>query len=293
MEQLVETPEEKVFFENRGSVPEPKPEPKPEPVAEAPKAAEPAPVAEQPKPAEQKTVPLAALMEERRQFQEKLDRAMGRFEQLQAMLQPKQEPQEPLPIEKRVEQIESHAQQQAFLEQLRGFGSRHAAEFAKQTPDFFDGYNHLRTSRANQLMESGQVRSAEELNMRIQQEEAGILQLCAQMNVDPAAFMYNLARSAGYQVVAPTTPPAETNNAIREAAATPRDPETGKFVPKAPTAEEKIKIQAEGMSRAENPVNKAGAGVPGPIDVKAIMNMDDDEFDKATQGKNWKKLMGG
>ncbi len=52
-------------------------------------------------------------------------------------------------------------------------------------------------------------------------------------------------------------------------------------------------MHAEGMSRAENPVNKAGAGVPGPLDLKFLATCDDDEFDKATSGKGWKKLMGG
>lgn len=284
MEHLTETPEEKAFFESRGS--DPKPEPKPEPIAEAPKPEAPKPEAKpEPKPEvraeEPKHVPLPALLEERdrrKAAEAKLEKLLQRFEKLAPVEEPKPLNVDEQPIEAIKDLVDFKQQtiqqqrQQEELRQIQEFGFRHAQEFAKSAPDFNDAYQHLRHARANQLVDSGQVTTAAELNAVLMQEEAAIIRQCAQWGVNPAQFIYNMSMGAGYS-----------------------RPEAPKAAPEpapAPSVEEKVKMAAEGHERAASSA-KTPAGQGGPIDWRAIANLDDEEFDKATSGKNWRKIAGG
>jgi hypothetical protein len=274
-EVMTESPEEKAFFDSKGAdtvVVEKEPE--------LPLAGEPAkeePAKEEPK---SHTVPLATLLEERREAKAKLDKVMSRIDKLQEMIQPKEEPTaRPDPnidpigalkeAQERLDRFENQGKESAEIRAIADFGQRHAEAFRQQKPDFDEAYNHLRHSRANQLMESGKAETPEALNRMILNEEKEIIQMCARMNVSPAAFMYNLASAVGY---APKQAAAEVQEV------------------KQPSAEEKIKMVAEGQARAANPVGKAGSAGNGKLDLKALALLDDDEFDKATSGKNWSKM---
>lgn len=285
------------------SVPEPAPEPVrapepapvPEPAAAPAPTPEPAPepVATRPEP---KMVPLPELLETRRELQ-----ALRR--QLQDM-QPKQpQPQTPAidpenltvdtvkTMAQKLVEYEQERERQAKLTELRNFGSAHAQEFIKTTPDFGDAYNHLRMARAQQLIDAGAVADQNQLAAKIQEEEADLIRLAAKWNVNPAHLAYNLAQTAGYQKAAPAPAAAPTPvSDSPSAAATPPRDETGKFVKV--DAKTKVEMAARGHEQASNPVSAAGAGQGGPLDLRTLAHLDGEEFDKATSGRNWAKLWG-
>lgn len=276
---LTESPEEKAFFDSKGGetvTVDQQPEPE-LPLDPQPEATSPVETKEPEKP---HTVPLAALLEERAKYK-KLNE---KIEKLQSLIQPQEQPKAPVdpdvdPIgalkelhqERAQERAERERQTQEYNEyqQTTTIGQQAANAFRQVKPDFDEAYNYLRHSRANQLMEAGQVSSPEELNYKILAEEKQIIQMCAGMGISPAAMMYHLASAAGY---------AKAESAPASIAA--------------PTPEEKVKMAAEAQRKAAPPIKAASAN-SGPIDLKALLKLDDDEFDKATSGNNWRKLAGG
>ncbi len=281
------------------------PAPAPEPVPAAAPAPEPAaavtpPPPPEPKPAattdrhEPETVPLPVLLETRRELN-----ALKR--QMEA-LQPKPTPQQQAAIDPEnltVDTVKTMAQRMLEMEQERArqselgyiatFGQQHAVEFKKTTPDFEDAYAFLRNGRAEQHFADGMP--PQEIAQQLMQEEADILRMCARMRVNPAAFVYGLAQSAGYQKAAPAADPAAPAlTAVPAASPTPARDEKGQFV-KA-DAKTKVEMAAKGHEQATNPVATVGAGQGGPLDLRALAALDGDEFDKATSGKNWAKLWG-
>jgi hypothetical protein len=277
---LTESPEEKAFFDSKGAeTVEVKSEPE---LPLAPEPPEPPKEVQEPEPRVTKVVPLPTLLEESREAKIKLEKVMARIDKLQELIQPPAPPPErPDPnvdpigalkeAQERLDRFENQGKESAEIQTIANFGRQHAEAFRQQKPDFDEAYNHLRVSRANQLMNEGKVDSPEALNKTILAEEKEIIQMCAKMGVSPAAFMYNLAAAVGY------TPKGQE---------APQAPQA----PAQPTAEEKVKMAAEGQARASNPVSKAGAGGNGKVDLKALAMLDDDEFDKATSGKNWSKM---
>lgn len=269
---------EDAFFESGGqTAPEvPQPEPAPEPVQAVENAPEAKP--EEPKPEKSSVthVPLATFLEQKALLKEQT----RRLDKLQALIdgnnQPKQEP-EPDPTQdpiKALQALNDWKKQQeqeklagAEIQSIATFGQQHAAVFAQEKPDFYDAFNHLRNARANQLME--RVESADELNRALLHEEAQLIQLCKNWGVNPASFTYNLAISAGYA-------PKQAAPQVQE-----------------PTPKEKIEIAAQAQSRATAAVSKAPSGGNGKIDLKALIQMNGKDFDDATDGDGWRKLMGG
>lgn len=279
-EILTETPEEKAFFDSKGETVEAQPELKLEPEAKVEKI-EATEEEKQPlRDAKPHQVPIGALLEEREKWSNKYSRLESRLEKLQELITPPAEPERVDPqvdpikaiqhLNEKLERLEDEKKSVGEIQALAQFGQRQAQAYSQQKPDFYDAYNHLRNARATQLMDSGQVQSAQELNQRVLGEEQEIIKMCAKMSIDPAAFMYNLAMTAGYQGKQEAPKPQE------------------------PTQEEKIKIAAEGQARATSAASKAGGGTGGPIDLKALIGLSDEEFDKATSDpRKWRKVAGG
>jgi hypothetical protein len=277
-------------------IPEPAPEPTPEPADTLPAAAAPEPA--KPEPVEKEEVeriPLSVLLEERKEARERfraLERQLQQFTQPKPVETPAIDPNDHVGLLKHtaaeLEAIKREREQMAELNALGQFGQAHAQEFKKQAADFDEAYNHLRMSRAQQLMEQGA--DPQQIAIVLRGEEADILRMCAKMGVNPASMVYALSHGAGYTKAAPavTESPGSVNNALREAA---RDEKTGQFVKADPKA--KVEMAAKGHAQAANPVAAAGAGQGGPIDLRALAGLDGDEFDKATDGRAWKKLWGG
>lgn len=274
-EVMTESPEEKAFFEQQGAetVTVEKTEP------ELPLETEEPAKAEEPEKPHQ--VPLAVLLAEREKASQRMAKYEARLEKLQELLTPPKPEQEVInPETDPIKAIQNLAQELETLKEekklvgevqaIAQFGQRQAQAFVQEKPDFYDAYNHLRQARANQLLETGTVQSPQELNNTVLREEQDILKMCARMQIDPARFMYNLAMTAGY------TPQQAQQQTVQ-----------------APSQEEKIKIQSQGQQRAAATASKMSSGSGGPIDLKALVNLSDEEFDKATSGNNWKKIAGG
>lgn len=274
-EVMTESPEEKAFFDQQGAetVTVEKIEP------ELPLETEEPVKTEEPEKPHQ--VPLAVLLAEREKASQRMAKYEARLEKLQELLTPpKPEPEVINPETDPIKAIQNLAQELETLKEekklvgevqaIAQFGQRQAQAYVQEKPDFYDAYNHLRQARANQLLETGTVQSPQELNNTVLREEQDILKMCARMQIDPARFMYNLAMTAGY------TPQQAQQQTVQ-----------------APSQEEKIKIQSQGQQRAAATASKMSSGSGGPIDLKALVNLSDEEFDKATSGNNWKKIAGG
>lgn len=289
IEMLTESPEEKSFFDSKGAPPAAAPEPvvtppvatpTPEPVA-AP-APTPAP---EPQP---KTVPLATMLEERRRFEARINALEAKIAPPAPTPPPPNPEEDPIAAirrnDERLAAFEKQQAEQAEVAAIADFGARHAAEFRKEHADFDQAYQHIRTARANQLMEQGLVNTPQELNQRIYAEEREIITMAAKMNVSPAALMYNLALSAGYT---PAQAAAAVEAAPEPAAAQPAP--VSPVAPPTPSVPDKLKMAADGQARATSSA-KAPSGAGGPLDLRAVAMLANDEWDKATEGDNWKKL---
>lgn len=279
---MTESPEEKAFFDSKGAdtVVVEKEEP------ELPLQGEPAKEEPEAQERQKETVPLAVLMEERaarKELKAKLDKALSRFDQLSDMIKPKEQPAErPDPnvdpigalkeAQERLDRFENQGKESQEEQAIGNFAKQHADAFRQVKPDFDEAYNFIRANRAQELMNTGRA-TMEDIGLQLRAEEKQIIKTAAQFQVSPAAFMYALAQAGGY-----------TPKQAQQAAAEAQEPI------KQPTPEEKIKMQAEGQARAANPVGKAGAAGNGKLDLKALAMLDDDEFDKATSGKNWSKM---
>ena len=137
---------------------------------------------------------------------------------------------------------------------------RHAFQFKEQQPDFGDAYQHLLSSRANELKLQGL--DDNQIHHTIKAEEQQLALTSFQQNINPAARIYDLAKARGY---AP-------KKAAKEAA---------KPAPVAddPVVEEKKKAAALNTNRG-NPPKSA-------VTDKELANMSGANFDK-----HWEKLFG-
>lgn len=223
----------------------------PEPVAPEPEPAAPVPVAEAapepppkaPEPAEAKPKPynehvpyerFREVLGRQREAEAKLHEAM---ERLKALEQPKapepkvpdyaEDPVEHLRIKQEMAERElaTLRERQAAEEQARQVAMQRsqfvnwyqsqAEEFAKQTPDFRDGYQHLmgrmRELFAPAAADPGVIQSA------VEQWEAAIVMRAAQEGRNPAQVAYELAQHMGYAPRAPAPTPDEKVAAIAEA----------------------------------------------------------------------------
>lgn len=172
----------------------------------------------QPKP--DKTVPLAALHEERarrKELQGKVSQMEARFNQLMERIQ-KPEPQIPAYEENPAEhlrqkterleqaiaqqnetaqQAEVRRAQEAQLAQLDNAYRSQAMQYAQQTPGFGDAYQHLIASR-HQAYEQMGIEPAE-YAARLQHEERQIAHTALTLGINPGVLLQNLATAAGWK----------------------------------------------------------------------------------------------
>ena len=96
-------------------------------------------------------------------------------------------------------------------------------QFATQTPDYFEAADHLRGVRMTQLSsiypdgpagdyyanQNGYLTASDMRNAHLEQEVAMYADTAFKTGQNPAEMFYNLAKSAGYAVKAPTPAPQE------------------------------------------------------------------------------------
>ena len=281
-EELVpQTAEEQAYFDNKGDVPAEKP-------AEAPVEAEqpaeqPAEPEEQPQPRnpdgkfnqEGRLVPLGALQEERQKRQREREERLkleGRLQLLERMANEPRAPEPAKELDPLAKLDESHRfvteqrqreQQETAKRDLVNFYASDAAEFASTTPDFNDAYAYVSEHRMRELQLMGwSPQQAQEI---LQANELAIAQQARASGKSPAQIVYEMAKHRGYAGKKPEPEPAKV------------------------AAADKLETVASGQ-RAAKSLSQASGGTPRASSLQALLDMDDDEFDKATSGKKWSDI---
>ena len=264
-----------------------------QPAEETPKAPE-APEAEKPEEKEEKKqtlVPHQALHEERKRRQEieaqlRNERAerqrneqiiAQRLQELYQASQQQNQPQVPSETEDplaaslhgvkvtqeqlkqlqtRMAQEDWQRQQVAQQQQLIGWAQSQAAEFQRETPDFPEAYQHMRTIRMGELEEMGLT--PQQIQHTLVQDELWVFQHAAQTGRNPAEIVYGMAKRTGWQ--------------------------------KKQAGEQKIETLQKGLQASKSLGNGGGsAGMPTP---EQIANMSEEEFGalKAKLAKSGKRI---
>lgn len=259
--------------------------PQREPEPETPK--------EEPKE-EAQTVPLATLLEERKQFQAKVDNLTSTIGQLKESIEavkPQPEPPAPAPdpeedpfghlrhkqeqMQKTVEQISEgqkaqaeQSQQQAALAEMQ----RVETEFVNANPDYFDAMEHLKNWRLQQFAVAGVEGQA--AMQAFNNEAAWLIQTAVQNGKNFAEVAYDYAKAAGWQTKQTET---DTNKADTKAT------DSLKAIAKA-------QEQSATLSAA---TGKTGPVEAGPAEISDLTDKDfDSKFVGADNEDNWRKLMG-
>jgi len=176
-----------------------------------------------PNESDQRTVPLAALHQERQKRQEQdrklqlLAERLGKIQEASAPKDPEidvnENPveffqQENAKLKAQVEEINqaneqtfAHQQQQAQVNQFKSAYANAAQEFSQQTPDFGDAYRHLVDGRMNELQSVGY--SPQEAAMIAQNDEAAFVAKAFQDGINPAERVYQFAVARGYTKAEP------------------------------------------------------------------------------------------
>lgn len=166
-----------------------------------------------------------------RALKEQLANMQQVFQQVQAQRQaPQQQPDDQFidPLEQQLgllsQQVTSLTEaqkaerdrvaQQAEHQQMLSYVKTQEAQFAQAQPDYQDAVDHLRTARMSELeimipdgdenaiyqaMQSGYQSPAQMRQAILSQEAQNILHRAYQANANPAALVYQLAQSRGYQ----------------------------------------------------------------------------------------------
>ena len=261
-------------------------EPAPEPEAEAETEPEPESEAEpEPEKAPEKTVPYAALHEERQlrkeaaaenaDMRDKVSRMEERFSMFQEATAPPVADFDDDPAghlkalteaqTKAITEIQATQRAQAEAqEQQKQFGdfmghySAAAAAFSEGNPDFGAAYKHLAEQRTAIYKASGL--DPRQIESSIQRDEIEVVQNAMQTGRDPAEAIYEVAKAHGY---------------------------TNEPKPEKTEGEEKIETIAEGQKAS---TTLAGTGkTTAPISLEQLADMDSDspEFSKA-----WNEVFG-
>jgi hypothetical protein len=241
-----------------------------------------------------RTVPLAALHEERarrkemqaemaRDREERARRDQILEQRLNTLTQQREQAQMPSfeenpaehlrhgqqQLQQTVQQIadanraqDQHRQQMAIVQHLAGVVQQHEAAFVQATPDYQDAVTYLRNQRAAELMADGadEARAA-------QQAYQELVQLAlsrAQNSQNPAEAAYKIATARGY----------------RKAEAPQQQP----------SAAEKLQNQQRGVA-ASRSLGGGGAS-SNKLSLENLASMTDEEFAEATAGNKWAKLNG-
>jgi len=214
---------------------------------------------------------LQAERKQRQEFERRVAELQGRIEAMREFAKPPEKAPEIAPeinieedpfgalkaMKAELDSLRQGAQETTRLGELQNAYRAAANEFHGKTPDFMDAYNHLLTSRANELRVLYQM-PEEQIGRQLQQEEMGLVALAFKQNRNPAELLYENAKLRGYakKAAAPAvipqapTPPASTPAAAIEAekakAAAATSLSSGGKSPKAgPTAEDLLEAQGE------------------------------------------------
>lgn len=154
--------------------------------------------------------------------------------------------------------MQQQQQEMAIVGQYR----EKAKEFAEETPDFNDAYQHALAARSQQLKILNPSVPDEMIAQHIRQEEMALVAQAIQTGRNPAQVIYEFARSSGY---APKAKPA--------------------------TAEDKLATLAKGVESSKAVGAIAGSG-KATRSLEDVASMTFEEISKISDS-DWRRLMGG
>lgn len=294
------TPQEAAYFESGGAQTEGLADASPsssEPVQQ--QQQEPAQQQQQEQqPAEQRTVPLAALQEERAERKRLRDEVQqmranqdALMQRLLASQQPQtQEPQVQIPdyatdpvgnlraqlelqqrqfqqvvgyLNGQHQQGEQLTQQQQAHQAVQSHLLADEAAFRQTAPDYDAAAAFLQQSRAAEYRALGMVNPMQ-VQQALQQDIMAMVNIARQSGTNVAEAAYNLAKARGYKGA------QGGQQAQQDAAA-------------------RLATVAQGQQHAQS-LSGTGGAAPSPMSMEKLLAMDDAEFAKATSGMNWQKL---
>ncbi len=196
---------------------------------------------------EGQTVPLAVLLDERKGFQSRMDEMNQRLGKLDAFEERMREIQErkqaeadkkPEPeylddpkeyvdhklakaeekaeaADNKVTEMRQMTDQQAQMQQINNRLNTYDAEFVKESPDYYDALDYVRTVNIANIKAMG----ADEQTALTQAAQAMFMAQAQAMHkgVDPAKMMYEMAKRFGYTGKAPDPDPGKAQDAADDA----------------------------------------------------------------------------
>ncbi len=242
-----------------------------------------APASEQEQQPDNRTVPLAALREERAMRKEaearakaeaerleraerRMDEINRRFEQYTSPL-PKEPTvdEDPVAVLKSQQEWRRQEEQRRLQEQQNhqflNVYAAHVAEYRADNPDYDQAFTHWRKDLVLELQEGGLPlpQAIEQANMY----ERGLVQNALRDGKNPAERIYNLSKRRGYKAAAAA----------------------------APSNVDKIEAIARGQDAARS-LGGASGTAPRRLTLETIANMSDREFAKLSDDE-FRRIMGG
>lgn len=159
---------------------------------------------------------------------------------------------------------EANATAMNNVQQLTRIALSHEGEFSKKIPDYQEAASYVRSVRDQELQAMGYA----DPGVRQQIIQSDALQIAAQAlqnNMNAAEVVYNIAKARGWQIKAPAPAAAQIGDT------------------------KKLETVAKGQKQA-SPLSEANGSAPAEMSVKALLDMSDSDFEKATKGDNWRKL---
>lgn len=228
-----------------------------------------------------RTVPVAALQEERTRRQQleadnrRLAEERARFDErlrvIQEMYAPQQQPQ-PEPdeqvdpigtithlrerlarLEQGNQQYSAERQAQVQVEQLAAAAGQDVQAFKNKIPDYMEAFNYWATNRAAELQSFGVP--PQQLDAVLRQEQLQIAANAFQRGVSPAQTLYQVARARGFK---------PGNGSISEGQDNP--------------AAEQVERIATGQQRNQTLSGTGGGSALSAMTAQRLANMSMDEF---------------
>jgi len=164
------------------------------------------------------------------------------------------------------QQFEQRQQQQNTVQQIAQTVSAQEMAFRKEHADYDEAVNYIREVRGRQLAALGITDPAMQAQ-HIQNDVFQIANAALQNKGNAAQVAYELAKASGWSPKA------------KEAEKAPE-----------PTADEiKVTMAAKGQQQGSS-IGQVRGAAPAKIDLAALANMSNEEFDAATKGNKWKQF---
>ncbi len=191
-------------------------------------------------------------------------------------------------VKAKLDQFERQQQEQQQIQQLTMHVSSSEQEFAKKAPDYWDAVEHLRGVRMAQYELAGLT--PDQQVQALYADTRNWTMALVNSGKHPAEATYELAKKYGY-VAGGDTGVREADNGARA----PNRNEDGTFAkavnPKVEAAKQTLKTVERGQASSKSLGNTAGKAVDdGMPSHEELATMSDEDFDKWTSKKNWKKF---